>query len=600
MKHYYYLLLFLFFTICANPSIANISIYEKPKISAQNEPQIKLDLLQCFNQLEIHGSSEILDSCVQVHIAEAKQTFNQEMIIDIYLTYLENLEHGYIFKPKKVLDVIQIIKSHVQENINLQGDFKVNLALSKAYYTIDENKIANEYAIKALLATSENSEDHIIALINTAKCLQNINKSEGFQHLFDSKYQINKIDEPLKSKLTLILNKELFEYNYYLKNEEEVFKILNETDNILQSFDPKDSLAIMWNAANYITQGIEGQNKFDIENKIEEILAFTEKHNYNKLKYHCLGLLRSYLLETENYSLLSDLYKNRYPGLLEQESKLNPCRYCTLQAYFYEVEGNIDSAIIAFDHAESELKSLNEPQHFVSNFYKRKGEFYLRNGYKDKAIYNLEKAFEIASNIPFAPFSEPLSKKLMDIYESNADYQNSAKYSKLYTELAITRLSEINGEQLLKIQIDYQKKEREYEEEKLEQINKRKLNTQFFALAAVILFLLLLLAIISSMQIPAWSVEMLGFFFILFLFEFIILVMDHYLHEWTHGMPIKMFLIKICVISVLYPLHHLIEFKVISYLKSNDLIGRPSFKGIKNMLSALWPWLRDKNEDKNH
>jgi hypothetical protein len=63
-----------------------------------------------------------------------------------------------------------------------------------------------------------------------------------------------------------------------------------------------------------------------------------------------------------------------------------------------------------------------------------------------------------------------------------------------------------------------------------------------------------------------------GFFSMIFLFEFLILILDNYIHHLTHGEPWKVWLIKIGIISVILPLHHYIEEKLIHYLLSKKLI----------------------------
>ena len=63
-----------------------------------------------------------------------------------------------------------------------------------------------------------------------------------------------------------------------------------------------------------------------------------------------------------------------------------------------------------------------------------------------------------------------------------------------------------------------------------------------------------------------------GFFSLIFLFEFMILVLDKWIHDITHGEPIKVWLIKIGIISFLLPLHHYVEERLINYLLSHKLI----------------------------
>ena len=90
---------------------------------------------------------------------------------------------------------------------------------------------------------------------------------------------------------------------------------------------------------------------------------------------------------------------------------------------------------------------------------------------------------------------------------------------------------------------------------------------------------------------------MLGFFNILLLFEFAILIIDSKLHHWSHGNPLPMFAAKVAILSFLFPLHHYVEHLVVKYMLEHNLIRRPSKKSIRQFLNKLWPWLDDDKED---
>ena len=50
------------------------------------------------------------------------------------------------------------------------------------------------------------------------------------------------------------------------------------------------------------------------------------------------------------------------------------------------------------------------------------------------------------------------------------------------------------------------------------------------------------------------------------LFEFIILLADTWIHNFTHGEPWKVLAIKVALIAILLPLHHFLEERVIHYI----------------------------------
>lgn len=69
------------------------------------------------------------------------------------------------------------------------------------------------------------------------------------------------------------------------------------------------------------------------------------------------------------------------------------------------------------------------------------------------------------------------------------------------------------------------------------------------------------------------TIRILGFFAFIFLFGFIMLIADNQIHHWTHGEPWKVLAIKIGLISLLLPLHHWLEEKVIHYLTTKKLLN---------------------------
>src|SRR3984885_16182359 len=87
-----------------------------------------------------------------------------------------------------------------------------------------------------------------------------------------------------------------------------------------------------------------------------------------------------------------------------------------------------------------------------------------------------------------------------------------------------------------------------------------------FTIGLVVLFLLLVM--MGWLVVSPRTIRALGFFSFIFLFEFIILLADKQIHEWTHGEPWKVLLIKIGLAAILLPLHHWSEHKVIHFLSS--------------------------------
>lgn len=70
--------------------------------------------------------------------------------------------------------------------------------------------------------------------------------------------------------------------------------------------------------------------------------------------------------------------------------------------------------------------------------------------------------------------------------------------------------------------------------------------------------------------------------FIMF-FEVIVLFIDQWLHEITHGSPIQIILFKVVLISFLFPLHHYVEKTFISLILENDLVD-----SFRTAIQSVW------------
>lgn len=94
----------------------------------------------------------------------------------------------------------------------------------------------------------------------------------------------------------------------------------------------------------------------------------------------------------------------------------------------------------------------------------------------------------------------------------------------------------------------------------------------------------------GAFSVSKATIRILGFFAFIFLFEFIILLADNQIHDWTHGEPWKVLAIKIVLIAILLPLHHWLEEKVIHYLSTKEVL-KIRKKGL------LGKWFKKKDAD---
>jgi hypothetical protein len=140
------------------------------------------------------------------------------------------------------------------------------------------------------------------------------------------------------------------------------------------------------------------------------------------------------------------------------------------------------------------------------------------------------------------------------------------------------------------MEIDHESNQRELAAEHETIETHRRHNIQYTAITIITISMFILLLMLGSLKVPAWTIQMLGFFSFILLFEFIIMIADHKIYEITANEPWKILAIKILLIAFLLPFHHWVEKKVIHFLISKKLIQIPKFS-----LSALLSFKRKKS-----
>jgi hypothetical protein len=123
------------------------------------------------------------------------------------------------------------------------------------------------------------------------------------------------------------------------------------------------------------------------------------------------------------------------------------------------------------------------------------------------------------------------------------------------------------------LEIENERKRKEREAEVEEQVTRDRHNLQYMGITIAIAAVFIVLVMLGIFSVSHATIRILGFFAFIFLFEFIILIADNQIHHWTHGEPWKILAIKIGLISMLLPLHHWLEEKVIHYLTTKKLLS---------------------------
>jgi tetratricopeptide (TPR) repeat protein len=202
----------------------------------------------------------------------------------------------------------------------------------------------------------------------------------------------------------------------------------------------------------------------------------------------------------------------------------------------------------------------------LTTYYQQYAEAQFKMGNYPKAISYLLKNKAFNDSLGTGSTNKQCYAMLDSCYQQTGDYKNAFIYSSLYQKAKTLLEEKSKAKDILAFEIDAENKRKERIEKEAAEATRIKHNWQYMGIVLSILFLFILLATIGIFNVPLKWVRALGFISFIFLFEFIILLADNWIHHATHGEPLKVLGIKVVLISILLPLHHFLEHKVITYL----------------------------------
>jgi tetratricopeptide (TPR) repeat protein len=231
-----------------------------------------------------------------------------------------------------------------------------------------------------------------------------------------------------------------------------------------------------------------------------------------------------------------------------------------------------DSAYYFFKRAEPVTEQKAGP-FGKYEFYRQFGDFYKRKKDYPMAISYYMKAWKIGNQTGDIGEMQVCAKNLDTLYDRAGDFKTAYSYNVLYNQLKDSIQSLGKEADVLRLEVDNDNRRRERLAKEDEEKTLRRHNIQYMGFTAGIAALFVVLVMLGFFMVSPRTIRALGFFSFIFLFEFIILLADKQIHEWTHGEPWKILLIKIFLAAVLLPLHHWLEHKVIHYLSTRRKIS---------------------------
>jgi hypothetical protein len=543
----------------------------KREIEKTDNDSVKIEKLfdLAYFYFDYEGEDERADSASGISIRLAEESHLPELIVMAYCRYIES-NNLFAYYSKALGYGLKAEQLSTQNNPGIF--FRIARNIVSVYLSGYDYDKALAYAYKSLslATTTENPVWKAESYLDIGRSLEGKNqKIEAFRNYLNATELAERIkDTSLLNQCFSRLSK-FYNLNK-LYRQATHYKLLQS--DLLRKTKPVDSVALVWTM--YDLQVIDlnsNANRLE-ERSMQKILAFAVRKKHNRLLKDEIDLIRTHLIEADRIDLLHDLYYNQFPQELQKMANENPGLYYKLRASFCEEEKKPDSALFFFNKAAGRLR--NNPNKILrANFFNRFGQFYLRQGRMDKAIEEFAKSYELASEAAYFDYMLVASGELEALYARKNDYRDAYHYALLNKALSDSVNNMSKKDQMLVMEIDHETRQRELASEQERQSTLRRHYLQYNAILIIIIAVFIVLLMLGSLKVPEWITRSLGFFSFIFLFEFIVLIADHKIHEVTQDEPWKVLVIKIILIGILLPFHEWIEKRVVSFLLNPALIN---------------------------
>ncbi|MBK7570035.1 MAG: hypothetical protein IPI31_19680 [Bacteroidetes bacterium] len=509
------------------------------------------------------------DSLLKVGIELAELSYDNIQLVEAYSNYLIIMDdYSYSSSISEIIDKLENYGSQLRLPADI---WKCKIALAKGYLLIFKMEQARDFSYQALTTAIQLKDQQMTAKTHlvVGDIQQKMNNNvESIRNFLDA-LTIAESTQDVVLKMDCYNNLSKF-YNLIKAYDKSIQYKLKEL-GIAENATSQDSLRIMTLKCDL--EVIAFNNRTLNEKQLYKIIDFAKRNDLPKLKRNGLVIFRSHLIKQNDFSQLYNLFHKNYPEELEYIKVNDTTTYYRLEAFFREHDGEIDSAMKYYEMAAYRIDNSKDKLR-RSSFYLRYGDFLERRGLAEKANEQFQKAYSVASSLPYYEFMLDATNKLEKNYLSQGDYLNAYKYSQTNRNIADSLSNMVQKEELQLIEIENEEVLREQRLEKSKEETRRRNNIQYTAITIIIASAFLLLLILGGFKVSPTMIQMVGFVCFIFFFEFLILLFDTWIHHLTHGEPWKILGIKILLMCGLLPLHHMVEKRIIHYLINNKMNWR--------------------------
>ena len=510
------------------------------------------------------------DSILNLAIDIAQYSLNDSLQMESYLRYFNKEEFTADSTALSYSDNMQRVALKYNSSLWNYHFYYVRASLNQDRHASDVAlSDANKAFYYASLTNNEVNKIKCIILLGSCQESNNL-KIDAFKNYINALYLADKYQF---LNLVFVAEEKLSTYYWAILNfgKAKEYKIKQiELASRIYSNDSSRLMYLYSDLAGYYYYNDEEKQAYNITARV---ISYADRHNNIDLKKDALLSYRTYLFEKNKLQTISYFYTTVHPEEFRRIASQNYPLYCRLKACMAEVSGNMDSAFFYYALTENKLLEQNKSTpYYLSNFYRRFGQFLLRKGDIDLAADKMSKSYNYALSARYYPYIIEATGYLDSIYNIKQDYRTAYQYAKLNKAYADSQAIMTRSDELLRLEADNVEKEEQLMAERELAQTRRRHNIQYVSIIIIIATSFVILAMVGSFKVHRFVIQSIGFFCFILLFEFIIMLTDTRIEHVTHGEPWKVLLFKIGLIALLSPTHHWMEKKVVHYLHEHKLI----------------------------
>lgn len=237
----------------------------------------------------------------------------------------------------------------------------------------------------------------------------------------------------------------------------------------------------------------------------------------------------------------------------------------------YHYSDNSDSAIHYYKMAEPVMEQTFDKA-VKMYLYREMAECFYKLQQVEPAKEYFEKSLAIGRELNEYSINANILSRLASLYSRTGDYKKAYELNQEYIFFKDT-LQKLSAQRdLVLLELEREKARHDKDLAKMQEETNKRTNLQYMAISIAITMVFIFMMIMGMFPINTIWFRILSFFSFICLFEFVILLVDNWIHKVLHGNALQIWLFKIGLLAVLLPLHHYLEHVMVNFLSSHKLM----------------------------